>query len=240
MRSNYQTSEDRDLFKKQKKHFPRYTQEIYVQRKEVPEKNGYRLVEPLIDPNHKPHELHLIKKIKSLNGEPWWVRTALQQLGFSVAKKKEWSVVYSVQPNTAEINNLLWSCKHMVKVMPVIFKNGYPAKSDLGNTKLNLETGELEIIKPIEWHETENKVKHFKVNDVNVTDQLRPSGTFKLDKEELRRTWMRKKELCQLNDEFFPTQYSYKYDNDKPGVTRLRGKPNTSVTEDGTSDDVLA
>lgn len=240
-RSYYQTSDDRNLKTKQEKQFPKLTQEIYVQRGEVATHDGYKLIEPVLEHSQPPHELHLIKKIGKLNGEPWWVREAMKKLGFSVVKgAKEWKTVYNVQPNTPEVNKQLWLCKHLVKVTPITFKNGVKnmSEADLGNTRLNLETGEFEIIKRLEMFKHEGKnVSYYKVNDVSVTEELKPSSSFGLDVVELKKDMHRQKELCKLNDEYFPADYDYKYDQDIPGVTRLKGKPDTSIMEDGTSSD---
>ena len=116
VRTYYQTSIDRDLRKKQEK-FPKKTQQIYIEKKEVKTYDNYTIVEPLIDPSQKPHELHLVKKVKSLIGEPWWVKNSMRQLGFNSYMNKEWKIIYNIHPNTTEINNLLWACKHVVKVM---------------------------------------------------------------------------------------------------------------------------
>jgi hypothetical protein len=236
----YQSSDDRSLKNKQHKHFKKLTQAVYVQKQEVATKDGYRLVEPMIDRTSKPHELHLIKKTSGVTGEPWWVREALEKLGFVSLRDKEWTVTYSVRPNTREVNDTLWLCKHMVRVVPVRFKNGYhPAEKDLGNTRLNLVTGELEIIKPLvlRTHEPTN-AGYFKLNGVNVTADLKPADTFGLDKAELHRDMHRQRQMCKLNDEFFPTAVHYKYDQDKPGVIRVKGAPSTDLNEDNVSDEV--
>jgi hypothetical protein len=240
-RSYYQTSDDRNLRTKQNKQWKPLTQEVFVQKQEVATKDGYKLVEPMLDHTQKPHELHLIKKTGSIVGEPWWVRSALKTLGFTIIRFKEWDVVYNVQPNTAEINKSLWLCKHLVRVTPVKFKNGETqfSEKDLGNTRLNLETGEFEIIKPIEvFTENNSNVSYFKLNGVNVTDKLRPSDTFGLDKAEINRDLLRQRQLCKLNDEFFPAQYDYKYDQDKAGVTRVKGSTSTNILEDGVSEEI--
>ncbi len=239
-RSYYQTSKDRDLRTKQNKEWKPLTQEVFVQKQEVATRDGFKLVEPMLDPSQKPHELHLIKKTASIFGEPWWVRKALKTLGFSIIRAKEWEVVYNVQPNTAEINKCLWLCKHMVRVTPIKFKNGYLTEKDLGNTRLNLETGEFEIIKPIELINEDSKVSYFKLNGVNVTDQVKPADSFGLEKRELVRDMQRQRQLCKLNDEYFPARYGYKCDQDMPGVTRLKGSASTNVLDDGVSDELPA
>jgi hypothetical protein len=190
----------------------------------------------MLDPNQKPHELHLIKKIGKLVGEPRWVKTAMAKLGFKTQMPKEWSVVYSIKPNITEINNLLWVCKHIVKITPIKFKNGLPTKNDIGNTRLNLETGEFEIIKKIEFLNKDDRISYFKVNDVNVSLDLKPSDTFPLDRDEYLKVLHRQKQLCKMNDEYFPAVYDYKYDQDKPGVIKLKGTVDTSIKQDELKD----
>lgn len=225
------TTDDRDLNKKQYR-FPKQTQQIYIQNKEVKQSDGYALVESLIDSKEKPHELHLIKKVAGLKGEPWWVRKAMKSLGFQSTLNKQWLTTYTIQPNTTEINNLLHLVKHIVKIMPVKFKNGYPTENDIGNTRINLETGEFEIIKSLEPVILNDSLTSYKVNDVYVTRDLQTNSSFPLDKTELHKSLRRQRALCLLNDEYFPTEYDYKYGQDKPGVIRVKGRPDTSVRED--------
>ena len=225
------TTNDRDLKRKQLR-FPKRTQQIYIQRQEVKDSDGYALVEPLVDQNEQPHELHLIKKVAVLGGEPWWVKRAMKQLGFECHFHKQWDVTYSIRPNTKEINDLLYLCKHVVKILPVKFKNGYPTEQDLGNTRIDLETGELEIIKPLETVTINDNLTCFKINDVIVTTDLSTNSSFPLDKTEIHRSLHQQRQLNLLNDEYFPAKYDYKYGQDKPGVIRVKGRPDTSVKED--------
>jgi hypothetical protein len=86
-----------------------------------------------------------------------------------------------------------------------------------------LETGELEIGKP---------TNVFEINGVSVTTDLQTSSSFPLTSRELKRSIHRQKELGQLNAEYFPTVYDYKYGQEKPGAIRVRGRPDTSIKED--------
>ena len=208
-----------------------------MQNKEVKTNDGYAIVEPLLeqDLNKPPHELHLIKKIKNLIGEPWWVKKAMRDLGFKSHFRNEWDIVYNIKPNTTEINNIIWTCKHVVKITAIKFKNGYPSEQDIGNTRLNLETGEFEIIKPIEYS-LYNNLNCFKLNGVNVTTDLKTNSSFKIDSVELKAKLHSDRALGMLNQEYFPTVYDYKYDQDKPGVVRYKGRPDTTVKEDEVAD----
>ena len=225
------TSDDRDLKKKQLR-FPKQTQQLYIQNKEVKQNDGYALVESLLDSNEKPHELHLIKKVGGLYGEPWWVRKAMKSLGFESNIRKEWKTTYTIRPNTSEVNDLLHLVKHIVKILPVKFKNGYPTEQDIGNTRIDLETGEFEIIKPLELVVLNDTLNSFKLNDVYVTTDLQTNSSFPINRNDLHKEFHSKRALCQLNDEYFPTVYDYKYGQDKPGVIRVKGRPDTSVKED--------
>ena len=229
------TTDDRDLKKKQLR-FPKQTQQMYIQKKEVKTSDGYSLIEPLISMNEQPHELHLIKKISGLVGQPWWVKKAMKSLGFQWYMNKEWQTVYTIQPNTKEINDLLYLCKHVVKILPIKFKNNLmPTQNDIENTKINLETGELEVIKQLETIQL-NNLTSFKMNDVFVTTDLKTNSSFPLDKNELVTDLHKKRAKCLLNDEYFPATYDYKYDQDKPGVIRIKGRPDTSIKEDEISE----
>ncbi len=117
-------------------------------------------------------------------------------------------------------------CKHIVKITPIKFKNGYPSEEDMPYTKINFETGEIEIIKQLDT----------KINDVNVTTELKPNSSFPLDHVEIKKSIHRQKELGLLNKEYFPTEYDYKFDQNLPGVIRLKGRPDTSIKEDEITD----
>jgi hypothetical protein len=230
------TSKERDLNYKQAK-FPKLTQQIYIQPNEVKTYDGYALVEPLLQKSDEPpHELHLIKKVGKLIGEPWWIKNAMRQLGFNTYLTKEWQIIYNVKPNVPKINNYLWLCKHLVKIMPISFKNGKPTVADIGHTKLNLDTGELEIIEKLNYFNVEN-LTCFKINDVTVTSDLEQSDTFGLTKEDMRKDMQHKRDWCLLNQEYFPTVYDYKYDQNVPGVIKIKGRPDTSLKEDEIDDE---
>lgn len=224
--NSYLTTDDRDLIKKQRK-FPKLTSQIYVQTEEVKQNDGFSLIES----DTPAHELHLIKKTRSVVGEPWWIKKALKTLGFNGHARNEWKVIYTIQPNTTEVNNMLMQCKHMFKILPVKFVNGYPTEADIEKTQLNLDTGEMRLIDPIDYTHEEN-LKVFEINGVPVTEDLQTNSSFPLDHKELHRAVHRQKQLGQLNAEYTPTVYDYKYGQDLPGVTRLKGRADTSVKED--------
>lgn len=117
------------------------------------------------------------------------------------------------------------------------FKNGHPSEKDIGASRLNLETGEFEIIKPLEvFSADDHRLDCYKVNDVPVSEDIRPSDAFPLQRRDLHRDFHRRYQLQRLNDEYFPARYDYTLDQDKPGVIRLSGKPTTDVSEDDSKD----
>lgn len=227
---DYQTTKDQNLLEKHKR-FPKLTTSIFVEKKEVKQYDNYSIVDKMIDTTKEPHKLHLIKKTKTIVGEPNWVRDALQKLGFFRSPKKEWRKIYSVKPNTPQINDLLWLCKHCVKVTPINMENGEPTLPDIGYTNLNLQTGKFDIIHKLNATEIDNN-ECFKVNDVLVTPNKDLYETFPLHKKELLRYIHRRKELKQLNSEYFPTVQKYRLDQDKPGVINIKGTADTRVSED--------
>ncbi len=224
--ASYLTTDDRSLLKKQVA-FPKLTSQIYVQNEEVKQNDGFSLIEAA-----QPHQLHLIKKIKTVVGEPWWIKKALKDLGFKAYHSHEWDVVYKVQPNTTQVNKLLMQCKHMVKIVPVTFKNGYPAESDVQNTRLDLETGEFEIVKKADITLVNENLRVFEIDGVKVTGDLKTCSSFPLDKTELKRSIHRQRALGKLNEEYFPTVYDYKYGQGLPGVIQVKGRADTSIKED--------
>ena len=229
-RPKYQTSDDLDLRKIQD-NFPKLTQQVYMEKEEVKQYDGFSLVEPLIDESKEPHKLHLIKKIKSVFGEPWWVREGLVKLGFVSKIGSEWSIVTSIKPNTPEINKILWLCKHCVKVTPIYLKNGAPNLSDVKYSKINLETGELSIIKEIDSIKIDEELC-YKINDVAVSENKKPTDTFGLNRKELFKYFHNKKDNCQMNNEYFPTKYKYNLKQNIPGVINLKGNADTRIAED--------
>ncbi len=199
-----------------------------IQRHEVANYDGFKMIEPLIDQTKEPHKLHLIKKIKDLRGEPWWVKNAMNKLGFD--GKKEWIKTYSIRPNTLDVNNWLWLCKHMVKITPINMDDGEPTTEDIRFSDLNLQTGKLSIIREIKKIKIDN-IEYETVNGIPVSNEDEKKSFF-LDRKEIQRYLNRKRELQQLNAEYFPTVYEYKHDQDKPGVVRIKGTAHTSIIQD--------
>ncbi|CAF1627240.1 unnamed protein product, partial [Didymodactylos carnosus] len=125
------------------------------------EKDQHSLIEPMIDRTKPPHKFHVVHKIDSLFGEPWWVRAAMQELGFIIDNKKQWDIRTVIVKNVPSVNKHLWLCKHMVQIKPLTFVDGYPSEKDIGFTKLYTHNGELRILNHVP-------------GDKNVSDTIEP------------------------------------------------------------------
>lgn len=68
-------------------------------------------------------------------------KVALRRLGMHQRQLN----VLTVIPNTPQYNQLLWIVKHLIKIRPLKFPNGIPTEADIGNIKIDAETGEMLI-----------------------------------------------------------------------------------------------
>lgn len=48
-------------------------------------------------------------------------------------------------PNTPHYNNMLSEVKHLIRVKPLKFPDGFPKETDIGSIKFNRNTGEMKI-----------------------------------------------------------------------------------------------
>lgn len=89
----------------------------------------------------KPSKLFMVWRIASLNGRPKWEKETIIKLGLVHDKVK-----YAIVKNTASNNEILWSVKHLIRVKPIEFPDGFPSEDDLYKTYLK-QNGEL-IVEP--------------------------------------------------------------------------------------------
>ena len=75
----------------------------------------------------------------------------------------------------------------------------------MGNTRFNLETGELEIIKPLETFE-EGNLTCYKSNGVCISEDINATSSFALYKTQIQAMLTWKRQLKLLNDEYFPAK----------------------------------
>lgn len=85
----------------------------------------------------KPSKLFMVWRIATYVGRPVWEKETIIKLGLHDLKVK-----YSIVKNTASNNKMLWSVKHLIRVKPISFPDGFPSEEDFYNTFLK-QTGEL-------------------------------------------------------------------------------------------------
>ncbi|XP_028935572.1 39S ribosomal protein L30, mitochondrial isoform X1 [Ornithorhynchus anatinus] len=87
------------------------------------------------DPEN-PHKLHLVTRIKSVKGRPYWEKNTVRLLGLEKAHHPQ------VHKNIPSVNAKLKTIKHLVRIRPLILPQGLPTEEDVGRTCLK-NTGEL-------------------------------------------------------------------------------------------------
>ena len=89
----------------------------------------------------QPSKLFMVWRIASLVGRPKWEKEAMIQLGLVDHKIK-----YAIVKNTASNNEFLWPIKHLIRVKPITFPDGFPSEDDLYKAFLK-QNGEL-LVEP--------------------------------------------------------------------------------------------
>ncbi|XP_038613068.1 39S ribosomal protein L30, mitochondrial [Tachyglossus aculeatus] len=89
------------------------------------------------DPEN-PHKLHLITRIKSVKGRPYWEKDTIKLLGLEKAHRPQ------VHKNIPSVNAKLKTVKHLIRIQPLRLPQGLPAEEDMGRTCLK-NTGELVV-----------------------------------------------------------------------------------------------
>lgn len=87
----------------------------------------------------KPSKLFMVWRIATVVGRPIWEKEAIIKLGLADHKVK-----YAIVKNTASNNEFLWSIKHLIRVKPITFPDGFPSDEDLYKSFLK-QNGELLI-----------------------------------------------------------------------------------------------
>merc|ERR1719481_936053 len=74
-------------------------------------------------PDTPPSPVLMVKRIKSLCGEPWFNKSYLNQIGLGEAEDLK---KLSFLPNIPSVSLFLFKIKHLVEIKPVTFPNGMP------------------------------------------------------------------------------------------------------------------
>jgi len=78
-------------------------------------------------PSDPPSPVLMVKRVKSLYGEPWFNKNYLQQIGLG---EKENLKKISILPNIPSVSLMLFKVKHLIEIKPVTFPNGMPDDFD--------------------------------------------------------------------------------------------------------------
>merc|ERR1711963_945441 len=155
----------------------------------------------------EPAMLHMVYRIKETAGRPYWEKDMLKELGIY---EKPYNPV--VLKNTPETNQKLQQVKHLIKIKPVTFPYGLPKdEDDYKHCYLN-ENGEFIVRQRIDDNSAEIRQAWAEVKLVEENKQKESVWTMK--KETIDKECDRVKQTWRLNDEYFPEQYVYKYNQD--------------------------
>ncbi|XP_018574881.1 39S ribosomal protein L30, mitochondrial [Anoplophora glabripennis] len=119
------------------------------------------------DPPYEPSKLFRVERIKPLKGVPYFEKHILKEF-----KLDGLDNCYNIIKNIPENNQRLWKIKHLVRICPITFPDGFPKEDDMTYLK---ENGELRITKRV------------RVEDrLQLTEEFQKDIT-KLDGDTLRR-----------------------------------------------------
>jgi large subunit ribosomal protein L30 len=95
-----------------------------------------------------PHMLHVIYRIKTTHGRPWWEKDIVKKL--MLDGKMHQPVIHK---NVPYVNKLLNEIKHLVRILPLTFPNGLPYnEADWEHSQIN-SRGEMVIIRRLQQFE---------------------------------------------------------------------------------------
>lgn len=143
--------------------------------------------------------LHLVTRVKTLKGRPYWEKDTMKRLGLHTRKN-----VQMVHKNSPSVNEMLKSVKHLVNIVPITFPNGLPENESDYEHCLLRDNGEFVIRK--------------KILPGNIEVVSAPKSgkdvLWKMDPKTLDRHLILQLRHRRLNAEYFPAKYVYKYNQD--------------------------
>ncbi|XP_028991497.1 39S ribosomal protein L30, mitochondrial [Betta splendens] len=116
----------------------RIRMELFSERAKEHEKYGG-------DPD-QPHKLHIVTRVRSVMGRPYWEKEAVKHLGLQKAH------VPVIHKNTPAVNSQLKFVKHLVSIKPLKTPYGLPTEEDMCHTYINSK-GELivhRVLQPLD------------------------------------------------------------------------------------------
>ncbi|KAK7503816.1 hypothetical protein BaRGS_00004939 [Batillaria attramentaria] len=140
-----------------------------------------------------PAMLHMVVRVRSTKGRPYWEKDTIKSLGL---EDKMFSPV--VHKNTPEMNKVLESVKHLVRITPVSFPHGLPSdESDFHHCVLH-QDGRLTVKKKLV------------PADVSAAEAegSEEKSVWEMDKETLDVASRKVLEGLRLSQEYFPANRS--------------------------------
>ncbi|KAK4469859.1 hypothetical protein MN116_007368 [Schistosoma mekongi] len=176
---------------------------------------------PAQNQSNDPPLLHMVCRLKPLKGIIHYERAILEKYGLGRdTKNHNWVVV----KNTPSVNRDLYEIKHLVRVQPVIFKNGLPSESDLLTCRL-LPDGRFFRHRglSVDWKSCESSVPNetnLSICSVNAPNSLKASPHSNgenpryLSRAYLRKWHNKRWANHEFFKEFFTSHYKYKLNQD--------------------------
>ncbi|NXO64032.1 RM30 protein, partial [Phainopepla nitens] len=100
----------------------------------------------------EPHKIHVITRIKSVIGRPYWEKKIIRDLGLHKAHQPR------LHKNIPSVNSRLKVVKHLIRIQPLKLPHGLPTEEEVSSTFLTAR-GELIIkkrLQPVEQKEIES------------------------------------------------------------------------------------
>ncbi|XP_076215547.1 large ribosomal subunit protein uL30m isoform X2 [Aptenodytes patagonicus] len=97
----------------------------------------------------QPHKIHVVTRIKSVVGRPYWEKKIIHDLGLDKAHQPR------LHKNIPSVNSRLKVIKHLIRIQPLKLPYGLPTEEEMSDTFLR-SNGELVIkrhLKPAERKE---------------------------------------------------------------------------------------
>ncbi|XP_059672771.1 large ribosomal subunit protein uL30m [Gavia stellata] len=97
----------------------------------------------------QPHKIHVVTRIKSVVGRPYWEKKIIRDLGLDKAHQPR------LHKNIPSVNSRLKVVKHLIRIQPLKLPYGLPTEEEMSDTFLTSK-GELVIkrhLKPVDQKE---------------------------------------------------------------------------------------
>ncbi|GAB0178890.1 39S ribosomal protein L30, mitochondrial [Grus japonensis] len=97
----------------------------------------------------QPHKIHVVTRIKSVIGRPYWEKKIIRDLGLDKAHRPR------LHKNIPSVNSRLKVVKHLIRIQPLKLPYGLPTEEEMSDTFLT-SNGELVIkrhLKPVDQKE---------------------------------------------------------------------------------------